>query len=373
MQLSHIGAVLRRYPALRAVLGPVAAARRRLLGDKGAVQRDTLRSLGDVLVGDPVVRIDEFKGVFAVGPRSDLFLRVVIGGGYEPQLAGLCLRYLDPDRDVVDVGANVGFYTVMFARSIAHARVLSIEPTKNAIRRLRRNIEMNGVADKVEIYEGVASNIEGLAEIKTVAGKEEYSSLGAMDYPSIANEDWTLEAVTGATLDRLAEDMALNPGFLKIDVEGAEYQVLQGAERILRDSRPIILAELSDSLLRGSGSSAQDLLEFITAHGYDVFDPARPLGRPGEGGSGNILCFPSEMGVRMDAEADASHGRADPARGLIDGAIGGVDFTVPTTAGDVCRRSMRSPCGLASDSGTLRAPPYRYGQPGGMDSPARFS
>jgi hypothetical protein len=77
--------------------------------------------------------------------------------------------------------------------------------------------------------------------------------------------------VRTVTLDRLLDDYP-TPDFLKIDVEGAEYQVLQGADRMLSDVRPKIYVEV--------GSELSDLVTArLSAHDYALLDPLSPKGR----------------------------------------------------------------------------------------------
>lgn len=304
MNIDRLKASADKHPIIKAViktvLYPAVIVRRSLLKKKYLWQRDVMNTLGEMLISNPVIRVDEFKGVFAIDPHSDLFYRVVMQKCYEPQLVKFCLKYLDENRDVIDVGANIGFYTVMFAKNIAQQRkVLSIEPTRNALKNLRRNIELNGVIDKIEVFEGVASNRKGVAEIKTIKGKEEYSSLGEMKLPNIQNEKWVSEEVISATLDELVEEKSLDPGFIKVDVEGAEHLVFEGAQKVLGDKRPIIFAELHHSLLRQKGSSAKEVINLIIAHEYDLFDPIHPSIQPGAKDTWSIVCFPKEMKARI--------------------------------------------------------------------------
>jgi len=276
------------------------ATRRAFLKKKHSLQMEPINNLRAILHGDIVVRLDDFKGIFTVDPRSDLFSRVMIGGNYEPKLIQMITRYIDKKRDVIDVGANVGFFTIALAKTVEKGRILAVEPTSNALKRLRQNIEMNDVGNKVEIFEGVASNIIGLTKINTIIGKEEYSSLGKMKHFSIDGEKSALVEVMSTTLDALVEEKALDPGFLKVDVEGAEHLVFQGAQRILSENRPVILSELSDALLKENGASAKEIIDMLKKHDYDVFDPLTPSIAPRSKLYGDILCFPKEMKARIE-------------------------------------------------------------------------
>jgi FkbM family methyltransferase len=256
-----------------------------------------LDNLAALSVSDPVIRIAEFNGTFRVDARSDLFRRMVVEGVYEPALVRTFMKYLDPRRDFIDVGANVGFYTVLVAQHLLHARVLAIEPTSKAYERLADNIRMNRVAHKVILFKGVAAESSGNRQIKVIPGREEFSSLGAMSHPKIAQAAFVIEQVPGSTVDELVALHDLNPGLLKIDVEGCEHFVFEGAKGTLASKRPVILAELSDPLLRHNGSSSAAILRFIESLNYKVYDPLAPELAPGKRGFGDIICVPAERAV----------------------------------------------------------------------------
>jgi len=299
MKIDKLRQLVNSHTIVRASLYPMLATRRAFLKKKHSLQMEPINNLRAMLHGDIVVRLDDLKGIFTVDPRSDLFSRVMIGGNYEPKLIQMITRYIDKKRDVIDVGANVGFYTIFLAKTVEKGRILAVEPTSNALKRLRRNIEMNDVGNKVEIFEGVASKIIGLTKINTIIGKEEYSSLGKMKHSSIDGEKSALVEVMSTTLDALVEEKSLDPGFLKVDVEGAEHLVFQGAQRILSENRPVILSELSDALLKENGASAKEVIDMIKKHDYDVIDPITPASIPGSKLYGDILCFPKEMKARI--------------------------------------------------------------------------
>ena len=303
MYAKRLKEFIHRYPfikaAIKAALYPAIVVRKSFNNKKSFWQKEILNNLGDIIIGNPVIRVDEFEGVFTVSPHSHLFYRLILSKCYEPKLVKLCMKYLDKNRDAIDVGANIGFYSVLFAKNLANKKVLSIEPTKNAIQFLRQNIKLNDVTDKVVVFEGVASDKKGVDEIKTIKGKEEYSSLGKMIHPCIEKEKWSLEEVISNTLDNLVQEKSLDPGFLKVDTEGVEHLVFKGAQNVLSEKRPIILSELSDFLLKGNGSSAEEVIDLIKSNGYDLFDPMNPSVQPNGKNSDNIICFPKEMGIRL--------------------------------------------------------------------------
>lgn len=290
--------VINNSAVARTILYPALAGRRALINKRNSIKMEVVENLSSLLHDDPIVQLEDFKGMFAVDPRSHLFSRTVLSGSYEPELLKIVAPYIDKERDAIDVGANIGFYSVLLAKTLNEGqRILSIEPTSNALRRLRRNIDMNEVGERIEIFEGVASNSDGTIEINIVVGKEEYSSVGKMKHHSIQGEKTVVEKAKSATLDALVESRSLNPGFIKVDVEGVEHLVFGGAQNVLSEYRPIVLSELSDELLRENGSSAMEVINLVEKNNYDVYDPFDMSMTPGSKLYGDILCFPKELNV----------------------------------------------------------------------------
>jgi len=299
MDTRRLKALSRRNPIVKGVLYPAVAVRRKWLKRKALVEDAVLRNLADLVTNDLVVRVEGFDGVFDVDVHSDVFRRLVKYKCYEPELARCCTKHLDPGKDAIDVGANVGFFTVMFAKRLHEGRkVLAVEPTANALKRLRRNIELNGVTGNVVVFEGVASDRNGDRELKIVRGREEYSSLGVMAHHSIEGAEFVSETVSSLTLDDLVKRHSIHPGFIKIDAEGSEHLVFEGARNVMQTERPIIVSELSDFLLKKNGSASREVIEKIERCEYDVIDPIDPTARPGESDFEDILCAPRELNIR---------------------------------------------------------------------------
>jgi FkbM family methyltransferase len=249
-------------------------------------------NLSNTLVEDPIVAIANFSGNFVIGARSDILRRLMLTGSYEPELVEICRRYVDPHRDVIDVGANVGLYTVLFSSLAPLQRVLAIEPAPAALARLRRNLAINGVTDRVEVYAGAASATVSPVQMRVVTGREEYSTAGELAHPSVIGATFETLAVPASTLDALVSERRLNPGFVKIDVEGTEHTVLAGMQATIAEFRPVILAELSDPLLKRNGSSAHEVIEGIRRQGYALTDPLAPGAPAGVRPFGDLLCVP---------------------------------------------------------------------------------
>lgn len=284
--------VIRSSPALRSVLAVPLAVRRSWLDHVDKPARTFTERLEAMLVGEVQLKVEEFEGEFFLGPRSHLLHRLLVHGTYEPELAALFAGHIDPARDVVDVGANIGFFTTLAARKLTTGRVLAAEPTAAAHDRLLRNLAHNGVAAKAIVFHGLVAATEGELTLNVVSGREEYSSLGAIVHPSVAGEATTVETVAARPLDALVRDHGLSPALVKIDVEGAELDVLQGAEETLKNHRPVVISEFSAPLLKARGASPDAILALFDRCGYDVKDPFNPLMDPADIDFGDIIATP---------------------------------------------------------------------------------
>jgi FkbM family methyltransferase len=227
---------------------------------------------------------------------NDISGQVYIAGCWEPNEFAFLDRILQPGMTFLDVGANDGMYTVFAAKRVgAEGTVWSFEPSTRELERLRFNLDLNGLTSRV--FPVALADVTGQAQFM-VAGYEHegHNTLGAFAY----------EGVTGATetveLRKLDDLVAESPlpqiDVLKMDVEGAELRVLRGAVSVLKNHRPIILFEVSESSLRNQGTNGSELVEFVRQQGYTIyaFDSSTGLVIPASPGASadNLVGVPQE-------------------------------------------------------------------------------
>jgi FkbM family methyltransferase len=222
--------------------------------------------------GSLVIDLPDFKGFFEIDSHSN-FLRLIIKyQQYENEFVDIVKKHIDPTRDVIDVGANIGLYSILFSKLIIKDReVLCIEPSPAAIKYLRKNIERNNVVNSI-IYEGAATKSKGYYKLNVIPGMEEYSSLGNISLPVTQGMKYQSIDVSGDTLDNLVNIYNLNPGFIKIDAEGAEYLVFGGALETIKKYRPIIISELSDDLTNNFGNTTEDVVQMLKECNYEIIN-----------------------------------------------------------------------------------------------------
>jgi FkbM family methyltransferase len=142
-----------------------------------------------------------------------------------PDMA-FALHLLRPGDLFIDVGANVGTYTVL-AASVAKASVIALEPSGEALPSLRDNIRINHVDDKVKIVEACAGRANGVIQFSKGEGPENHV-LASFELAKPS------QAVPVVRLDDIAA--AKDAVLLKIDVEGMEEEVLAGAANLINSS-----------------------------------------------------------------------------------------------------------------------------------------
>jgi FkbM family methyltransferase len=221
-------------------------------------------------------------------------------GVFEPFETELFARCIRDSMTVVDVGANVGYYSLLAARRVGNrGRVFAIEANPAVYPMLLQNIAVNDYHKIIPINRCV-SNISGQAQFRidrAVAGES-----GMLPCCEAERQD-TITVDTG-TLDDLLPDGTAD--VLKIDIEGAEGLALMGASRLLRNCRPQIFMEFVPSLLTKMGTPPADVLGTIRQLGYSIYHinekscTLQSIADEAEIGlGGNLFCTPRDKGSEL--------------------------------------------------------------------------
>ncbi|MBL6854341.1 MAG: FkbM family methyltransferase [Alphaproteobacteria bacterium] len=256
--------------------------------------KSVLDRVGTVIKEPVVFKVEEFGGTFSINPRSHLLHRILNDGFYEPRISSLFFASIDPQRDILDIGANIGFFTVGGAKRLTTGRLLAAEPTREAFGQLSSNVARNGVADRVILFKGLIGSTSGQAEIRSVPGLEEYSSTREIQHFATREMETITENVPIDTIDNLVERNNLRPALMKVDVEGAEYHVFEGAKQTLAKHRPTVISELWHKSENAGGHTGQELVDMFRKLDYVVVDPHDPLSQPSLHEIGEMFCVPKE-------------------------------------------------------------------------------
>jgi FkbM family methyltransferase len=164
---------------------------------------------------------------------------------------------------VIDVGANVGFFSLRFANWVGDdGKVISIEPEDRNYDNLISALKREGLLDRVRPLKAVAAAVRGKMVL-------EINPLHPADHK--LSRDGTGLPVTAVTLDDLVQDKGpLRPALVKIDVQGAEMLVLKGANGILRKAGPALFVELHEEGLNRFGTSVSEIVKYLSDYDYEA-------------------------------------------------------------------------------------------------------
>ncbi|QEG42506.1 FkbM family methyltransferase [Roseimaritima ulvae] len=185
-------------------------------------------------------------------------------GQYEPEVIRVAQSILGPGDVAVDIGANIGFFSLLFASCTGRqGKVISFEAQPNVFQRLSRNRDLNpGLI--IELNQVAAAGVNGTLEFH--CGPEEHSGVGSLRNRGTANQIISVQSVRCDDMLANIESIRL----IKIDVEGAESQVLAGLNATLTRCHPELLVEVSDHYLKQCGSSAEQLYCTLQQLGYQM-------------------------------------------------------------------------------------------------------
>jgi FkbM family methyltransferase len=177
----------------------------------------------------------------------DSFLRC--RGVWEPVLSEFILRHVQEGDVCVDVGANVGYFSLLFAQRVRPSgKVIAIEPAPDTVRRLRTNLELNGAAGIVDVVEAVCAPRKGETTFylhPRVDGWSRLSPPGKGD-PSrlIMGTTWTPVTVAADTLTSIVGADARRVSFIKVDIEGAETAIMSQIAAGFSHPRLVVAVEV---------------------------------------------------------------------------------------------------------------------------------
>jgi FkbM family methyltransferase len=207
-----------------------------------------------------------------VNPSSTAIgLRLLMNGTHEKLETELFEKMAQDSMVVVDIGANIGYYTLIAAKLVGNKGIVyAFEPEPSNYKLLCENIAINGYANIVPIQKAV-SNTTGKATLYVDKAIGDVSSFAKDNVLTHSKNVDCLEVET-ITLDDFFERTVGDDriDLMKIDVEGAEELVIDGAERVLRNNRLKIFMEFMPDQLTKAGTDPLKLLYKLQNYGFAI-------------------------------------------------------------------------------------------------------
>ncbi|MBJ7318579.1 MAG: FkbM family methyltransferase [Brevundimonas sp.] len=184
----------------------------------------------------------------------------VAAGSYEDHVQSVFRHYLSSGSCVLDVGANIGFFSILAASIVGPSgHVIAIEPNRRNVRLLEASRRANDF-NQIEIHNVAAHTHAGILVLNT-----SYSNGTVSDLSDDLASLMLSEIVPAQPIDAIVGDRRID--FLKIDVEGAELRALKGAHRVISRDHPVIVSEYSHTGIHEGGDA---YLTWLVGQGYEL-------------------------------------------------------------------------------------------------------
>lgn len=218
--------------------------------------------------GVVLTRVQGFK-MFLPGDDISITPHLLLESSHEPWVTTLFLRLLRPGMTVVDVGANVGYYTLLAARGVGPTgKVYAFEPEPRTFGLLKKNVRVNGLS-WVTLCNKAVWKSSGKARLFTTHHMGVCGGHSMIGDPSECDVR-PVVTVDTITLDEFLEDER-KVDLIKIDAEGAEPFIIEGMERMIATSSNLkALVELSPNFVRAAGLDPVEYVHSLRQRGFLV-------------------------------------------------------------------------------------------------------
>jgi len=187
---------------------------------------------------------------------------LLVKGVHEKGATKILREILEEGMHVVDIGANIGYYTLIEAQNVGKTgKIYAIEPEPNNFGFLNRNVQANNFRDVIEIYQIAIADKDGEAKFY-ISNKSNLHSL-------LPNPENRYIAVKTLTLDNFLKDK--HPvDFIRMDTEGFEYNIIKGATNTLKREKNIkLFIEFHPPELEAQGLPLKALIEKLNDFGFE--------------------------------------------------------------------------------------------------------
>jgi FkbM family methyltransferase len=210
--------------------------------------------------------------------------RSFVYGTWEPAVTSAIVATVQPGMTVIDIGAHIGYYTLLFAKCVGSAgQIFSFEPLAGNYALLQKNIGLNDLRQVHALNEAVFSRT---GEITITVPDEQPNPGSGSVYLEAGAQNFLVHATT---VDAFCQQSSIRPDILKMDVEGAEYEVLRGAKATIDRFRPSMMIELHHFDGNLAAHPVPDLLagwdyqiHWIERWQFTSYILAVPRSRPGD-------------------------------------------------------------------------------------------
>jgi FkbM family methyltransferase len=202
-----------------------------------------------------------------VNPSEHIQQQLFWYGYYEKELGDLIRKILRPGDVFIDVGANIGYFSLLAAKHQPTAKIFSFEPVSPIFKQFEENISINEFKNITAINAAIGEKNE---EREIYISGDDNKGMSSFEKPE--NYSGKTETVRVIELDNwLRTSGFARVDLIKIDVEGSEFFTLKGMKETLRDFKPLIIVEINPQTLLQFNSTSKDIFNYLNDLGFDNY------------------------------------------------------------------------------------------------------
>ena len=205
------------------------------------------------------INIDE-REIFVNPNDKGLSTELIVFGSHEPKTTEFIKKYVKKNMVCLDVGANIGYYSTLFSNLIGNdGKIISIEPSPVNFQYLEQNLELQNLKNFILLNIACGDSNKHVDFHLNQSGNKS-------KIVSDENSD-DIISVEVKTLDELSQDLKLEQiDYLKIDVEGYEWEFINGAKKTIENFKPTIQIEFHRSI----GKKLKEITDFLILNNYKI-------------------------------------------------------------------------------------------------------
>ena len=200
-------------------------------------------------------------------------LHIFVFSNFEEEIIK-CAKKLELNKfnNIIDIGANFGVQTLQFANEFRNSKIFSIEPTKYAYEKLSKNLNLNkNLKKNIKIY-NLFLGSENQEKPDSIYSSWKLDS-AKLKHTVHSGKKKSTHGAKSKTLDEFVlENEIYKTDFIKLDVDGYEYFVLQGGYNFLKNKKPPIFMELAPYLYEEHGYNKAMMIDLVRSLNYEFYD-----------------------------------------------------------------------------------------------------
>ena len=195
--------------------------------------------------------------------------RLISKVDFEVSLLDLADYFIKEDTTIIDVGANIGIYSLYFSKKYPSCQVFSYEPVSSVFKSLKKSATINGLTN---LHPYLLADGSECSETEIYAATEATYNKGLSSIMKNfdLNETYVKEKINVIALDSHIKKYN-RVSFIKIDVQGLEKNVLDGALKVIKRDNPVIIFEHSDLYFKDPSQVRKQISDLFSLQSYEIF------------------------------------------------------------------------------------------------------